>query len=87
MDAKQVIRGEDGAMRCRDCGFGYALAPAELVERTGQGVEAVEHAVAGVDGHTPCWSRSRRVGRLSELTRHSQRRNRTRNCRPGRVSI
>jgi hypothetical protein len=48
MDAKQVIRGEDGVMRCRECGFGYALAPAELVARTGKGLEAVERALKDV---------------------------------------
>jgi hypothetical protein len=45
MDAKQVIRGDDGIMRCRECGFGYVLAPAELVERT---VPVINHRIRAI---------------------------------------
>ena len=46
MDPRQVVRGDDGVMRCRVCGFRYGLNPREIVERSETGLDAVEAAVA-----------------------------------------
>ena len=32
MDPRQVFRGDDGVFSCRECGFRYALSPAEIVQ-------------------------------------------------------
>ncbi len=32
MDPTQVVRDENGVMRCRQCGFPYALSPEELAQ-------------------------------------------------------
>jgi len=48
MDPSQVSRDESGVMRCRECGFGYNLAPGEIAERSRSGVGAVRAAIAGV---------------------------------------
>jgi hypothetical protein len=56
MDPSQVIRDQNGVMRCRECGFGYNLSPEEIESRSGRGVAAVQEAVAGV----PASHRSRR---------------------------
>jgi hypothetical protein len=57
MDPSQVVRDEDGVMRCRECGFRYDLTPDEIESRSGSGEIAVRDAVAGVSeadrGHRP----------------------------------
>jgi DinB superfamily len=45
MDPEQVVRGDDGVMRCDECGFAYNLSPQEVVDRTRAGVETVAAAV------------------------------------------
>jgi len=47
MDPAQVVRDENGMMRCRECGFTYGRSREEVVELTGQGLEAVRTALAG----------------------------------------
>jgi len=49
MDPSQVVRDENGMMRCRECGFTYGRSREEVVELTGQGLEAVRTALAGAD--------------------------------------
>jgi hypothetical protein len=48
MDPTQVIRDENGVMRCRECGFSYNLAPEEIASRSGSGLAAVQEALATV---------------------------------------
>ena len=45
MDTRQVTRDENGTMRCRECGFPYALAPGEVADRADQAMAAVDDAV------------------------------------------
>ncbi len=49
MDPAQVVRDENGMMRCRECGFIYGRSREEVVELTGQGLEAVRNALTGAD--------------------------------------
>lgn len=49
MDPAQVVRDENGMMRCRECGFTYGRSREEVVELTGQGLEAVRTALASTD--------------------------------------
>ncbi|HLJ69050.1 MAG TPA: DinB family protein [Chloroflexota bacterium] len=48
MDPTQVVRDDDGVMRCRDCGFRYELDPAAIGQQTATGLEAAVAALAGV---------------------------------------
>lgn len=48
MDPQQVVRDETGIMRCRECGFPYALSQTEVAERADRGLAAVEEAIGGV---------------------------------------
>jgi hypothetical protein len=48
MDPQQVIRGEDGVMRCTQCGFAYDLDPQETARRSGDGFDAFQFAVLAV---------------------------------------
>jgi hypothetical protein len=45
MDPQQVIRGSDGIMRCRECGFAYNLERGEVANRSASGFSAVQAAV------------------------------------------
>ncbi len=45
MDTRQVRRDDTGTMRCRECGFPYALSPLEVAARADRGLDA---AVAGL---------------------------------------
>jgi hypothetical protein len=56
MDPAQVTRDADGAMRCRECGFRYALSREAVIDGTESGLRAVTDAVAA----TPESSRNRR---------------------------
>ncbi len=49
MDPAQVVRDENGMMRCRECGFTYGRSREEVVELTEHGLEAVRTALAGAD--------------------------------------
>lgn len=48
MDPQQVQRGDDGVMRCTQCGFAYELDAAATAQRAGEGLEAFQFAVLGV---------------------------------------
>jgi hypothetical protein len=48
MDPEQVVRTDDGAMRCRQCGFTYELPPEDLLEQVAVGMAEVRSAVASV---------------------------------------
>lgn len=48
MDPQQVTRGDDGVMRCTQCGFAYELDAAETARRAGDGFEAFQFAVIAV---------------------------------------
>jgi hypothetical protein len=48
MDPQQVTRGDDGVMRCTECGFAYDLDPQETARRAGDGFDAFEFAVLAV---------------------------------------
>jgi hypothetical protein len=45
VDPTQVKRDPDGVMRCVRCAFRYDLGPAEVAERAGTGLQAVQKAV------------------------------------------
>ncbi len=49
MDPAQVVRDENGMMRCRECGFTYGRSREEVVDLTGQELEAVSKALAGTE--------------------------------------
>lgn len=70
MDPNQVRRGEDGVMRCTQCGFRYDLSPADVADRAEAATQAVRQAVAD----TPMERRSRRpeprVWSVNGYTRH-----------------
>lgn len=48
MDPQQVVRGDDGVMRCKQCGFAYQLDAQETARHAGEGLEAFQFAVLGV---------------------------------------
>jgi hypothetical protein len=48
MDPQQVVRGDDGIMRCTQCGFAYDLNAEETALRTKDGFDAFEFAVLAV---------------------------------------
>ncbi len=47
MDTQQVQRDAAGTLRCRECGFAYALTPDQVADRTESGLAAVQAAVRG----------------------------------------
>jgi hypothetical protein len=57
MDPTQVLRGDDGVFRCRECGFLYALSGAEISRTCATTVTDVREAALAV----PDALRSRRV--------------------------
>lgn len=48
MDPRQVVRDDTGMMRCRECGFTYALSPRDIGDRARSEYDAVAAAVASV---------------------------------------
>jgi hypothetical protein len=48
MDPQQVVRGDDGVMRCTQCGFAYDHDAEETARLAGDGFEAFQFAVIGV---------------------------------------
>jgi hypothetical protein len=48
MDPQQVVRGDDGVMRCTQCGFAYDHDAPETARLAGDGFEAFQFAVLGV---------------------------------------
>ena len=48
MDPQQVVRGDDGVMRCTQCGFAYDHNAEETARLAGDGFEAFQFAVLGV---------------------------------------
>ncbi len=57
MDVNQVERDADGVFRCRECGFRYALAPAEIAAACEASLGDVVAAAGGV----PTALRARRI--------------------------
>ncbi len=73
MDTRQVVRDDTGTMRCRECGFPYALSPLEVAERADHALATVREAVAAVPvelrGRRPSpavWSVNAYVAHLAE---------------------
>lgn len=48
MDPQQVVRGDDGVMRCKQCGFAYNLDSRETARLTRDGFDAFQFAVVAV---------------------------------------
>jgi hypothetical protein len=48
MDPQQVLRSDDGVMRCKQCGFAYDLDSMETARRSGDGFDAFQFAVLAV---------------------------------------
>ena len=73
MDTRQVVRDDTGTLRCRECGFPYALSPLEVAARADRGLDAMREAVATVPvelrGRRPApavWSVNAYVAHLAE---------------------
>lgn len=73
MDTQQVVRDDTGTMRCRECGFPYALSPLEVADRADRALVTVREAVAAVPmkmrGRRPApavWSVNAYVAHLAE---------------------
>lgn len=70
MDAQQVVRDANGVMRCRECGFVYALSPDQIAERAGTGYDAVAAAVASVPEEYRAQRPAPRVWSVNAYTSH-----------------
>ncbi len=73
MDTQQVVRDDTGTLRCRECGFPYALSPLAVAARADRELDAVREAVATVPvelrGYRPApavWSVNAYVAHLAE---------------------